>query len=240
MLRRGLLALAALAGFVGAPPVARAVEVQVSLATGETQFGVINSSLRSFGSLEWQLNGSNESSYLLNIDSADAKRSRQVAVGSIESSAVRNLNIKLSFSIFEVVDQAAILAEAKRSAKIYIKNGVTEEYRDPFGLLNAPDLADQRNFYASFCPAASCRFIFIYQATSVDEGGLGFGRATGAGVSLKFPTKIRLGGVDASISYENNAQLSWAGKATPMFYKALRTRLVKTTTGYMFIPDVRR
>ncbi len=240
MLRRGLLTFAGLALTLGAPTTASAVDVQVSLATGETQFGTINSSLRSFGSLEWQLNGSNESTYVLNIDSPDAKRSRQLAVGSIESSAVRNLSFKLSFSIFEVIDQAAIVAEAKRNAKIFIKNGVTEEYRDPFGLLNAPDLVDQRSFLSSFCPASSCRFIFIYQATSVDEGGLGFGRSAGAGVSLKFPTKIKLGGVDASISYENNAQLSWQGKGTPMFYKALRTRLVKTEAGYKFIPDIRR
>lgn len=237
-MRSVLVPVAFLSAVVGLPTASRALDISVNFANAETNFGSVNTSLYSLGSIYFQQRGSGEMTYLMDIDSPDAKRATVVAADSIESSAPRGVSFSFGFSGFESLSQAAIQAEAKRSARLYIKNVTTEQYASPLALLNSPTLSGERSFYASFCPSDSCRFIFVYHVTKVDEGGFGFGRAVTVGGRLAFPSTAKIQGIEAKIGYDNSQVLNWAGKASPMFYRVMRVVLIKQGDGYMFVPDI--
>ncbi len=220
---------------------AKAVDITVNFSNAETDFGTVNTSLLTLGSLYFQALGTTTSTFLVDIDSPGAKRSNSVSANSIESSSPRNLGLSFSLSGFEIFKEAAIKASAERSARIYVKNVTTEQYAAPLQILNAPELATDRALYQTFCPPASCRFLFVYHVTKVDEGGFGFGKKYSVGGKLAFPAVVKVSGFDANVAYENSSALNWTGKASPMFYKTLSMKLIAAADGsYRFIPDIQR
>lgn len=222
------------------PAAAGAVEVNVNFSNAETNFGFVNTSLHTLGSLYFQQRGSNDVTYLMDIDSPDAKRSKTLSIDSVESAAPRGLTFSFGLTGLEVLKEAAITAEAKRTARIYVKNVTTEQYAEPLSLVNSPNLATERSLYATFCAPAACRFVFVYHVTKVDEGGFGFGRAVTVGGKLIFPTVARIQGFDAKIGYDSSSALSWQGKSSPMFYKVLNLVLLPKGDGFVFLPDIPR
>ena len=220
------------------PTASQALDVSVNFANAETNFGAVNTSLYGLGSLYFQQRGSTDVTYLMDIDSPDAKRSSVVAASSIESSAPKGIGFSFGFTGLEVLSQASIQAEAKRTARLFVRNVTTEQYAAPLSLLNSPTLSTERSFYAQFCPSDSCRFVFVYHVTKVDEGGFGFGKAVTAGGKLTFPGAAVIQGFEAKIGYGNAQTLNWAGKATPMFYRMMRVVLTKKGDDYVFLPDI--
>ena len=238
---RGLrsVALAAFAALLW-PAAASAVDISVNFANAETNFGFINTSLHTLGSLYFQSRGSRDVSYLMDIDSPEAKRSKTLSIESVESAAPRGMSFSFGFNGLEVLSQAAIAAEAKRTARIYVKHVTTEQYAAPLGIVNSPALAGERAFFSGFCAPATCRFVFIYHVTKVDEGGFGFGRAVTAGGKLTFPALARIQGFEAKVGYDGSQALNWQGQASPMFYKVLNLVLVPKGDGFVFLPDIPR
>lgn len=237
-MRTAFVSAAFLGAALFAPSSASALDIGVNFANASTNFGNVNTSLYGLGSLYFQERGAAEMTYLMDIDSPDAKRSRVVAATSIESSAPRGMSFSFGFTGLEVLSQASIQAEAKRTARLFVRNVTTEQYASPLSLLNSPTLSGERAFYATFCPAQSCRFIFVYQVTKVDEGGFGFGRAVTAGGKLTFPSIAKIQGFEAKVGYDNSQVLNWAGKASPMFYRVMRVVLVAKGDGYLFLPEI--
>jgi hypothetical protein len=217
---------------------ARAVDVSINFSNAETNFGYVNTSLHTLGSLYFQTRGSSEVIYLVDINSPDAKRSNTVSVGSIESSAPRNVSFSFGLTGLEVLSEAAITSAARRSARFFVKNVTTEQYAAPLAIVNSPELAGDRLTYSAFCPPATCRFIFVYHVTKVDEGGFGFGRAFEVGGKLGFPATAKIAGFSANIGYEASQALTWQGQGSPMFYKILRLVLVERGDNYIFVPDI--
>ena len=176
--------------------------------------------------------------YAMDIDSPDARRAKVVSADAIESSAPKGMSFSFGFTGLEVLSQAAIQAEVRRSARIFVRKVRTEQYASPLALLNAPSLSGERAFYATFCPSDSCRFVFIYHVTKVDEGGFGFGRAVTAGGKLAFPGTAKIQGFEAKIGYDNSSALNWAGEGSPMFYRPMYVVLAKKGDDYVFLPDL--
>lgn len=219
---------------------ASAVDISINFTNAQTTFGRVNTELHTLGSLYFQNRDSSSATFLLDIDSPDARRAKSFAAESIESTLARGVSFSFGFSGLEALSQASIAAEAKRSARLYVKGVQTETYAEPLTLVNSPALATERAIYASFCPATACRFVFIYHVTKVDEGGFGFGRAFTVGGKLTFPSTARIQGFEAKIGYENTSGLNFSGKGTPMFYRSLSLVLVPRGEGYVFLPDVPR
>ena len=172
----------------------------------------------------------------MDIDSPEAKRSKTLSIESVEFAAPRGMSFSFGFSGLEVLSQAAIAAEAKRTARIYVKHVTTEQYAAPLSIVNSPALAGERAFFSGFCAPANCRFVFIYHVTKVDEGGFGFGRAVTAGGKLTFPALAKIQGFEAKVGYDGSQALNWQGQASPMFYKVLNLVLVPKGDGFVFLP----
>ncbi len=219
---------------------ASAVDISINFTNAQTTFGRVNTELHTLGSLYFQNRDSTSASFLLDIDSPDARRAKSFAAESIESTLARGVSFSFGFTGLEALSQASITAEAKRSARLFVKGVQTETYAEPLALVNSPTLATERAIYASFCPASACRFVFIYHVTKVDEGGFGFGRAITVGGKLAFPSTAKIQGFEAKIGYENTSGLNFAGKGTPMFYRSMALVLVPRGDGYVFLPDVPR
>lgn len=220
------------------PHAAQALDISVNFANAETSFGFVNTSLNSLGSLYYQQRGSSSMSYIMDIDSPEARRSKSVAAEAIESSAPKGLSLSFGFTGLEVLSKAEIQAEAKRTARIFVRKVTTEQYAAPLSLLNAPALSGDRALFASFCPSDNCRFVFVYHVTKVDEGGFGFGRAVTAGGKLTFPALAKIQGFEAKVGYDNSQALNWAGVGSPMFYRPMYVSLVKKGDDYLFVPDM--
>lgn len=229
-------ALATLALCAGASH-AGAVDITINFTNAQTTFGRVNTELHTLGSLYFQNRDSTSATFLVDIDSPDAKRAKSFAADSIESTLARGVSFSFNFSGLEVLKEAAITAEAKRSARIFVKGVQTETYAEPLALVNSPALATERAIYATFCAPSSCRFVFINHVTKVDEGGFGFGRSASVGGKLVFPETAKIQGFEAKIGYENSSGLNFAGKGTPMFYRALDLVLVAKGADYIFIPE---
>lgn len=229
-------AVVALAMGVGAGS-AGAVDITINFTNAQTTFGRVNTELHTLGSLYFQNRDSSSATFILDIDSPEAKRAKSFAADSIESTLARGVTFSFGFTGLEVLKEAAITAEAKRSARIFVKGVQTETYAEPLSLVNSPALATERAIYAGFCPASACRFVFINHVTKVDEGGFGFGRAVTVGGKLAFPATARIQGFEAKIGYENTSGLNFAGKGTPMFYRSMSLVLVPKGNDYVFIPE---
>ncbi len=237
-MRRAVVGLVGSVACLAGATAAQALDIGVNFANAETNFGTVNTSLFGLGSLYWQQRGSTTVTYAMDIDSPEARRAKAVAAEAIESSAPKGLSFSFGFTGLEVLSSAAIQAEVRRSARIYVRKVKTEQYASPLSLLNAPTLAGERAFFATFCPAESCRFVFIYHVTKVDEGGFGFGRAVTAGGKLAFPGTARIQGFEAKIGYDNSSALNWAGDGSPMFYRPMYVVLTKKGDDYVFLPDI--
>lgn len=236
LLRAACVALA----MVGAVQSAAAVDISVNFTNAQTTFGRVNTELHTLGSLYFQNRDSSTATFVLDVDSSDAKRAKSFAADSIESTLARGVSFTFGFTGLEVLSQAAIAAEAKRSARLYVKGVATETYASPLALVNSPALAAERAIYAGFCPPKSCRFVFVNHVTKVDEGGFGFGRAVTVGGKLTFPATSKIQGFEAKIGYDSNSALNFSGKSTPMFYRSMSLVLVPKGNDYVFMPDIPR
>ena len=238
-LRSSFSATLALAGLLAATatPTANAQDgtLSVNLARARTSFGTMNTDLIQFGTVFVRPRSSSTMTQLDTVTIPDDALQKPVTAGAVTLTDIKGLDVNVSLTSWVFGDVAAIAAEAKRNANIYIKEVITERLKSPLRVLNADAMKDSRKFYATSYQGDFI-YEFVYDVTRVDEGGLGFGKPFKIGAKLGFPQQVGIKGFNFDVNYANSSVAAFQGKSTPMFYKSQQFRLVPKGDDYQFVP----
>jgi hypothetical protein len=209
--------------------------VSVNLARARTSFGIMNTDLVQFGTIFVRSRNSSTMTQLDTVTIPDDALQKPVTAGAVTLTDIKGLDVNVSLTSWVFGDVAAIAAEAKRNANIYIKEVSTERLKAPLRVLNSEAMKDSRKFYATSYQGDFI-FEFIFDVTRVDEGGLGFGKPFKIGAKLSFPQQVGIKGLNFDVNYANSSVAAFQGKGTPMFYKSQSFRLVPNGDDFRFVP----
>jgi hypothetical protein len=209
--------------------------LSVNLARARTSFGTMNTDLVQFGTIFVRPRTSSTMTQLDTVTIPEDALQKPVTAGAVTLTDIKGLDVNVSLTSWVFGDVAAIAAEAKRNANIYIKEVTTERLRSPLRVLNADAMRDSRKFYATSYQGDYV-YDFVFDVTRVDEGGLGFGKPFKIGAKLSFPQQVGIKGFNFDVNYANSSVAAFQGKSTPMFYKSQAFRLVPSGDDYRFVP----
>jgi hypothetical protein len=219
----------------GSTAVAQDGTLSVNLSRARTSFGTMNTDLVQFGTLFVRTRNSSTMTQLDTVTIAPDVLQTPVTAGAVTLTDIKGLDVNVSLSSWVFGDVAAITAEAKRNANIYIKTVTTERLKSPLRVLNADSMKESRKFYATSYQGDYI-FDFVFDVTRVDEGGLGFGKPFKIGAKLGFPEKVGIKGLNFDVNYANSSVAAFQGKSTPMFYKSQAFQLMPNGDDYRFVP----
>jgi hypothetical protein len=209
--------------------------VSVNLARARTSFGTMNTDLVQFATIFVRARNSSTMTQLDTVTIPDDALQKPVTAGAVTLTDIKGLDVNVSLTSWVFGDVAAIAAEAKRNANIYIKEVSTERLKSPLRVLNSDAMKESRKFYAASYQGDYI-FEFVFDVTRVDEGGLGFGKPFKIGAKLGFPQQVGIKGLNLDVNYANSSVAAFQGKSTPMFYKSQSFRLVPSGDDYRFVP----
>jgi hypothetical protein len=216
--------------------------LSLSLARARTELGVFNVELFPVGTLFVRSAGSSTMTHIDTLTVAPEALQRPESAGLTSVNASSGFDVDVSLGFWSWGDAAAIKAEAKRQAKLYVKDVTTERLRSPIALLNAPENKPLRQGYAAIGQSYGADIVYelVHDVKRVNEGGLGFGRPFRVDGKLSFPKQVGLKGLSFAVNYDNTAGLEFGGKQSPMFYRTQAFRLMPVGDDYRFVPYVPR